>query len=67
LACSLGTLPALSPDIVAEARVLRPRDGHLPVAPMPAAPDRARLEPFILEGDRADRWRQRLAAARSAL
>jgi O-succinylbenzoate synthase len=67
LACSLGVLPSLCADVVTEGRALIPRYGHLPVAPMPAAPDRARLAPFIVEGECAERWRRRLAAARSAL
>jgi O-succinylbenzoate synthase len=67
LACSLGKLPTLAADVVTAARALIPRDGYLPVAPMPAAPDRDRLKPFIVEGDRVGRWRERLAAARSAL
>lgn len=41
-ACSLGTRALLAGDVVSPVRSLLPRDGRLPVAPMPPAPDPAR-------------------------
>jgi O-succinylbenzoate synthase len=63
-ACSLGTMPLLAGDVVAEARSLVPRDGYLPVAPMPPAPDLDRVHEFGLTGERANWWRTRLERAR---
>lgn len=54
-------------DVVSEARTLIPRDGHLPAAPMPAAPDPVRLQRFtVTDEETVGHWRGllRRAAAR---
>lgn len=62
-ACGLGTGLLRGGDIVG-GRSLIPVDGHLPVAPMPAAPDRALLERFaITDPARVAWWRDRLRRA----
>lgn len=62
-ACGLGTGLLRHGDVVA-GRTLIPVDGHLPVAPMPAAPDRALLERFaIADPARVAWWRDRLRRA----
>ncbi|MCV7420242.1 O-succinylbenzoate synthase [Mycobacterium yunnanensis] len=64
-ACALGTVSELTGDLVAPGRSLRPVDGHLPVAPTPAAPSADLLRQYaITDSDRADLWRRRLRAAR---
>ena len=51
-------------DIVSPSRTLVPVDGHLPAAPMPAAPDPARLAWFtVTDPDTIARWRDRLYRA----
>ncbi|MCI4675770.1 o-succinylbenzoate synthase [Candidatus Mycolicibacterium alkanivorans] len=59
--CGLGTAAVLTGDLVSPGRSLIPVDGHLPVAPMPPAPDRDRLAEFAV-GDpaRVVRWRELL-------
>jgi len=64
-ACTLGTVSELSGDLVAPGRSLRPMDGHLPVAPTPAAPSEDLLRRYaITDAGRAESWRRRLRAAR---
>jgi O-succinylbenzoate synthase len=51
-------------DIVSPSRTLVPADGHLPAAPMPAAPDPARLAPFLVtDAATIARWRDLLRRA----
>jgi O-succinylbenzoate synthase len=65
-ACALGSAGELAGDLVSGPRVLRPVDGHLPVAPMPPGPDPELLERFaITDPDRIAWWRERLRVARS--
>lgn len=67
-ASPIGLPPWVTADVVAAGRTLVPRDGHLPVAPMPAGPDPQRLaELAITDPDRLARWRDRLTSARAAL
>jgi O-succinylbenzoate synthase len=48
-------------DVVSASRTLVPADGHLPVAPMPAGPDPARLKRFLVTDlDVVGRWRDLL-------
>ena len=55
-------------DIVSEARTLVPRDGHLPAAPMPAAPDPVRLQQFaVTEAHTVEHWRGLLRRAAAML
>ncbi|MGK2880849.1 MAG: enolase C-terminal domain-like protein [Mycobacterium sp.] len=65
-ACALGVAASLMGDVVADARSLRPVDGHLPVAPMPPAPERALISRYTM-ADRARIawWRERLIAAQA--
>jgi len=66
-ACELGMRSALAADLVAEARSLTPVDGYLPVAPMPAAPDRDLLGRYTLaDPDRLSWWQSRLRRAATA-
>lgn len=66
-ACGLGTRSLLGGDVVAASRALIPVDGHLPVAPMPPAPDPAFLERYALtDPDGVAWWRERLRTARAA-
>lgn len=58
----LGGVALLSGDLVSAGRSLIPVDGHLPVAPMPPAPDPALLERFAADPARVGRWRARMAA-----
>ena len=65
-ACGLGTRTLLDGDVVAPSRSLVPVDGHLPVAPMPAAPDPDLVARFaVTDADVIERWRQRLTTARN--
>ena len=57
----------LDGDVVSEARHLAPVDGHLPVAPMPGAPDAARLERFPATDAMVARWRGLLGAVQRYL
>lgn len=67
-ACGLATVVALQGDLVSPGRSLRPVDGHLPVAPMPPAPDRDQLRQFeVTDPARVAWWRQRLAAVQNLL
>ncbi|BBZ76034.1 o-succinylbenzoate synthase [Mycolicibacterium anyangense] len=67
-ACGLATVAALAGDLVSAGRSLRPVDGHLPVAPMPPAPDPERLRQFqVTDTARVTWWRQRLAAVQHLL
>lgn len=51
-------------DVVSSPRSLVPSDGHLPAAPMPAAPDPARLARFaVTDPDVVGRWRDLLHRA----
>jgi o-succinylbenzoate synthase len=64
-ACALGTVPLLTGDLVVPGRSLRPVDGHLPVAPTPAAPSVELLRQFeITDARRVEGWRRRLQSAR---
>jgi len=65
-ACALGTVTLLDGDLVAPGRSLRPVDGHLPVAPTPAAPVPELVRRFaVTDAERVDAWRRRLRSARS--
>jgi O-succinylbenzoate synthase len=67
-ACGLGTRSLLAGDLVAGPRSLVPVDGHLPVAPMPPAPDPDLLEQYAMTGhDKVAWWRERLRAVRAVL
>lgn len=60
----LGTAALLTGDVVSTARTLIADQGMVPVASMPAAPDRGRLAGFTMaDADRVQWWRDRLAAA----
>lgn len=62
VACELGIGSLLAGDVVSAGRSLLPIDGHLPVAPMPAGPNVARLDEFLVrDPDTVARWRSRLA------
>ncbi|PRC48081.1 O-succinylbenzoate-CoA synthase, partial [Mycobacterium sp. ITM-2017-0098] len=51
-------------DIVSPSRSLIPGEGHLPAAPMPAAPDPARLAEYtVTDPATIGRWRDRLHRA----
>lgn len=51
-------------DVVSPARSLIPADGFLPAAPMPAAPDPARLAPFLVtDAATVQRWRDLVRGA----
>lgn len=66
-ACELGTRGLLAGDLVADSRSLLPVDGYLPVAPMPPAPERDRLQRYaVTDPDRLAWWRGRLQSAISA-
>jgi O-succinylbenzoate synthase len=63
-ASALASALLLSGDVVTPGRRLVPVDGHLPVAPMPPGPDRARLADLAPSDPRTvNRWRRRLTAA----
>ena len=65
-ACGLGTRTLLDGDVVAPSRSLVPVDGHLPVAPMPAAPDPELLARFaVTDAEVIARWQRRLNTARN--
>jgi O-succinylbenzoate synthase len=67
-ACSLGTRSLLAGDLVAAPRSLVPVDGHLPVAPMPPAPDPGFLEQYAMtDHDRIAWWRERLRTVRAVV
>ncbi len=67
-ACALGTISSLAGDVVVERRSLRPVDGHLPVAPMPASPAPDLIQRYALtDVERIDGWRRRLHSARTAV
>ncbi len=67
-AAAVGGIRLLSGDMVSAGRSLIARDGFLPVAPMPPAPDRAALERFtVTDPATLARWRQRLTAAQAYL
>jgi O-succinylbenzoate synthase len=64
----LAGIRLLSGDMVSTGRSLVPRDGFLPVAPMPPAPDAGALERFtVTDPAVVARWRQRLTAAQAYL
>jgi O-succinylbenzoate synthase len=64
-ACGLGTRGLLGGDLVSPSRSLMPVAGYLPVAPMPAAPDRELLARFeVTDPQTINRWRQRLRSVR---
>jgi O-succinylbenzoate synthase len=53
-----------SSDVVSPTRTLVPADGHLPAAPMPAAPDPARLARLaVTDPATITRWREMLYRA----
>ncbi|MDY6997515.1 MAG: O-succinylbenzoate-CoA synthase [Actinomycetota bacterium] len=55
-------------DVVSESRTLLPVDGHLPAAPMPAAPDPARLAPrLVTDAETVARYRALLRRAAAIL
>ena len=56
----LGGVVLLAGDLVSPSRSLIPADGHLPVAPMPPAPDSAQLVRFAHPAP--GWWRERLRA-----
>jgi o-succinylbenzoate synthase len=63
---AVGPVPAWlgEADVVSPARSLVPRDGFLPAAPMPAGPDRARLERYaVTDPEVVERWRALLRRA----
>lgn len=60
LAHELAGVALLRGDLVSAGRSLIPADGHLPVAPMPPAPDPGRLARFGADPAREARWRRRL-------
>jgi len=61
LAHELGGVASLVGDVVSAARSLIPVDGHLPVAPMPPAPDPHQLDRFTpVAPERVAWWRNRL-------
>ena len=63
-ACALGTRLLRAGDIVSGSRSLIPVDGHLPVAPMPAAPEPDLVERYRLtDGPEVAGLRNRLRAA----
>jgi O-succinylbenzoate synthase len=60
-ACALGTRSLLTGDLVAGSRSLTSVGGHLPVAPMPAAPDPDLLRRFaVTDHAVVGHWRERL-------
>lgn len=66
LASALGGARLLAGDIVSDARSLIVEDGYLPVAPMPPAPDSARLRQFAPADTAVEaRWRALLTAAQA--
>ena len=67
-ACGLATAAVLVGDLVSPGRSLIPVDGHLPVAPMPPAPDRDLLARFaVSDAGRVAWWRERLSAVQELL
>lgn len=65
-ACGLGTLSLLCGDSVPDGDSLWPEAGYLAVPPVPAAPDRARLDTYErVYPDRVTWWRERLARVRA--
>lgn len=62
LAHELAGVALLRGDLVSGGRSLIPADGHLPVAPMPPAPDPGQLTRFGADPDRVAWWRRRLRA-----
>jgi O-succinylbenzoate synthase len=66
-ASAVGGVRLLSADVVSAGRSLLPRDGYLPVAPMPPAPDPGLVARFAATPDREAWWRQRLLAAQAYL
>jgi len=67
-ACGLGTSAVLVGDLVSPGRSLIAVDGHLPVAPMPPAPDRDLLSQFaVTDSDLITWWRERLRAVQELL
>ena len=66
LASELGGVRLLTGDLVSDARSLIPVGGFLPVAPMPPAPDSARLRQFSPpDAATESRWRALLTAAQA--
>lgn len=58
-ACALGTRALLDGDVVGEGRSLLPRNGRLPVAPMPPGPDPARVRRYaVTDPATVDGWRR---------
>lgn len=66
-ASALGGARLLSGDVVSPGRSLIPRDGYLPVAPMPPGPDLALVQRFAAPAGRVAWWRRRLSAAQEYL
>ena len=67
-ACTVSRPPWVTADVVSTGRALVPRDGHVPVAPMPPAPDVTLLERYaITDPATIARWRARITAAATTL
>jgi O-succinylbenzoate synthase len=66
-ASTLGGARLLSGDVVSAGRSLLTRDGYLPVAPMPPAPDPVLVQRFSATPERVSWWRERLNAAQEYL
>jgi len=67
-AATLGGARLLAGDMVSPGRSLVPVDGHLPVAPMPPAPDPARLQRFsVTDPETVAHWRGLLASVQQYL
>lgn len=67
-AATLGGARLLAGDMVSQGRSLIPVDGHLPVAPMPPAPDPTRLQRFAATDQQTvARWRGLLASVQHYL
>jgi O-succinylbenzoate synthase len=66
-ASTLGGARLLSGDVVSAGRSLLTRDGYLPVAPMPPAPDPGLVQRFSATPERVAWWRERLNAAQEYL
>lgn len=63
-ACAIGRPPWVAGDVVSAGRVMVAADGHLPVAPMPPAPDRGLLDRYaVTDATRLAWWRRRLQQA----
>ncbi|MET0899668.1 MAG: enolase C-terminal domain-like protein [Mycobacterium sp.] len=67
-ACTIARPSWVAGDVVTTGRAMVATDGHLPVAPMPPAPESTLLAEYALTDAAAlTRWQRRLQAARDAL